>query len=155
MHRFVTVIIGLTATVSLAAGCSNDTAPASSTSSTVPSSAEATPSSTASTPAVPPAAPPHTVTVTPPARTATTTTVAPNNGGTYNVPCTGPDQGTVCTNPNHGAGDDPSENGTAPTTTSPKVRDDDPGGKPCTTGMGVAGTYIYSEDTNTWVCQIS
>ncbi|MGC5028118.1 hypothetical protein ACLQ3K_25490, partial [Tsukamurella sp. DT100] len=93
--------------------------------------------------------PPHTVTGTVP-----TKPTAPDNDGTYNVPCTGPDQGTVCTNPNHGAGDNSNENGTAPTTTAPKVRDDDPGGKPCTTGMGVAGTYIYSDDTNSWVCQI-
>jgi hypothetical protein len=105
--------------------------------------------------------------------------------------CTGPDQGTVCTNPNHGAGDDPSENGgavmpnpngdgstvpcegtictnpnhgagTAPdenggddgAAPAPEQRDDDPGGNPCTTGGGDSGTYIWSDDTNQWVCQI-
>ncbi|WP_238219775.1 hypothetical protein [Tsukamurella pulmonis] len=43
-----------------------------------------------------------------------------------------------------------------PTSTVPgaSVRDDDPGGKPCMTGMGVAGTYVYSDDSDSWVCQI-
>ena len=110
------------------------------------------PSSTADRPVATPA---HTVPAAPTTtRPAATKPQGPNNGGTYEVPCTGPNQGTICTNPNHGAGTNPADNGTAPTTTTTKVRDDDPGGKPCTTGMGVPGVYVYSEDSQQWVCQI-
>ncbi len=74
------------------------------------------------------------------------------NGDGSSVPC----EGTICTNPNHGAGTDPDENGGDENATpAPEQRDDDPGGKPCTTGMGVSGTYIWSDDSNSWVCQIS
>lgn len=78
--------------------------------------------------------------------------VMPNpNGDGSAVPC----EGTICTNPNHGAGTDPDDNGgdegAAP---APQQRDDDPGGSPCTTGGGDSGTYIWSDDTNQWVCQI-
>lgn len=77
--------------------------------------------------------------------------LSPDGSGNY-TPC----EGSVCTNPNHGGGNRPTGNGGAPTTSAQPApaRDDDPAGKPCTTGMGVAGTYIYSEDTNSWVCQI-
>ncbi|MGC5025379.1 hypothetical protein ACLQ3K_11550 [Tsukamurella sp. DT100] len=162
------MIASIAALALLSAGCSDDSKPASTTSSTAP------PSSVAATHHQSPATtqpgkpvtgsggntgPTKTVTQVPgPTRTVTkpapATPRTPDDGGSNDVQCTGPDQGTVCTNPNHGAGDDPTENGTAPTTTTPKVRDDDPGGKPCTTGMGDAGTYVYSDDTNSWVCQI-
>jgi len=123
--------------------------------------------------------------------TATPKPAAPAPGGNNTEPnCSGPDQGTVCTNPNHGAGDDPSENGgavmpnpngdgsTVPcegtVCTNPnhgagtdpdenggdtnasaptEQRDDDPGGSPCTTGMGVSGVYVPDSDGG-WVCQI-
>ncbi|NMD56550.1 MULTISPECIES: hypothetical protein [Tsukamurella] len=163
--RSTATIASIAALVLLTAGCSDDSEPASNSSSAPSSSATAThhQGPAAGQPAKPTtgnggnAGPTKTVTQHP-GTTRTVTkpvpTQAPDNGGTYNVPCTGPDQGTICTNPNHGAGDNPGENGTAPTTTAPKVRDDDPGGKPCTTGMGESGTYIYSDDTNSWVCQI-
>lgn len=160
----VAIIVSVAALALLSAGCSEDSKPVPSSSAAAPTSV-ATPHSQEAVPTRPseptsgnsgnvgptttvPSGPTHTVT-----RTVPATPQAPNSGGTIDVPCTGPDQGTVCTNPNHGGGDNPSENGTGPTT-SPKVRDDDPGGKPCTTGMGVAGTYVYSDDTSSWVCQI-
>ncbi|MEC4615566.1 response regulator [Tsukamurella tyrosinosolvens] len=79
--------------------------------------------------------------------------LSPDGSGNY-VPCAG----TVCTNPNHGGGDNPAAPTTTRTTTQPPAatapRDDDPGNKPCTTGMGESGRYVYSEDTQSWVCQI-
>ncbi|MEV0669256.1 hypothetical protein [Mycobacterium sp. NPDC050441] len=52
-------------------------------------------------------APTRTVTVTPKSS-------VPAPGGNNTEPsCAGRDQGTICINPNHGAGDDPSENGGA------------------------------------------
>lgn len=34
-------------------------------------------------------------------------------------------------------------------------RDDDPGGAPCSDQSGAPGTYIWSDDSDQWVCQIS
>ncbi|BDH55817.1 hypothetical protein [Tsukamurella sp. PLM1] len=162
MRKILTATVGIAAALAVATGCSDDSTPASTSSSAPATSTQSSaPSSVVPTSAAPTApAPPRTGTVAPTPHPATTKPQGPDNGGTYNVPCTGgPDEGTICTNPNHGAGDNPTENGTAPTSTPPrtstKVRDDDPGGKPCTTGMGVPGTYVYSESSGTWVCQIS
>jgi len=45
-------------------------------------------------------------------------------------------------------------NNPAPQTTTP-VRDDDPGGKPCTDQSGAPGHYIWSDSSNQWVCEIT
>ncbi len=166
-RKSAAVIGSVAAFVLLIAGCANDAEPSSTTSSTAPSSSAVThhqnPAGEQSArPGVGNgggAVPTKTVTQHPgPARATTNATptkpLAPGNGGTYDVPCTGPDQGTVCTNPNHGAGTVPGENGGDGSASAPEQRDDDPGGKPCTTGNGDSGTYVYSDDTNGWVCQI-
>ncbi|SDR22986.1 hypothetical protein SAMN04489765_4022 [Tsukamurella pulmonis] len=164
----IATIASIAALVLLSAGCSDDSTPASTTSSTAPSSSSAAPhhpTAAAGKPDKPAAGtgggghqgPTKTVTQKPgPTRTVTAkpgapTTQAPDSGQ-LETDCTGPDRGSIC-NPNHGAGDDPDENGTAPTT-DPQVRDDDPGGSPCTTGMGVSGVYV-PDDQGGWVCQIS
>lgn len=36
-----------------------------------------------------------------------------------------------------------------------QVRDDDPGGKPCTDQSGAKGHYIWADSSNQWVCQIT
>lgn len=160
-RRSVTLMGGIAALAMFAAGCGDDPI------ATTPS-ASSTPSSPASTtqpaghvnpgaqqPGGGAPAPAHTTThANPPARTVTVTPKTTTQPGNPVQPdCSGPNPGTICTNPNYGAGTDPNENGgdaSVPTTTE---RDDDPGGKPCTTGMGVSGVYIY--DGETWVCQIS
>ncbi|MGX9296993.1 hypothetical protein [Tsukamurella paurometabola] len=164
-HR-TAMLASIAALALLGAGCSNDSKPASVTSSASPSSTTA---AHHQTPAAEQPAKPvtgnggnggttKTVTQKPgPARTVTAKPgtakpQTPGDGGQQEPDCNGPDRGTIC-NPNHGAGDDPEENGTAPTTTAPQVRDDDPGGKPCTTGMGVSGVYV-ADDSGGWVCQI-
>ncbi|BDD81047.1 hypothetical protein TPB0596_08100 [Tsukamurella pulmonis] len=163
----IATIASIAALVLLSAGCSDDSTPASTTSSTAPSSSSAAPhhpTAAAGKPDKPAGTgggghqgPTKTVTQKPgPTRTVTAkpgapTTQAPDSGQ-LETDCTGPDRGSIC-NPNHGAGDDPDENGTAPTT-DPQVRDDDPGGSPCTTGMGVSGVYV-PDDQGGWVCQIS
>lgn len=159
------MIASAAALVLFSSACSSDSEPVSTTSSTTPSSAVATSSQAPATgqPAPPAnggtgnAAPTRTVTQTPaPTHTAThpatTKPQAPTTSDPYDIRCTGPDQGSICTNPNHGAGDNPDENGTRPTTTT-KVEDDDPGGHACTTGTGAKGTYTYDDANSTWVCK--
>jgi hypothetical protein len=36
-----------------------------------------------------------------------------------------------------------------------ETHDDDPGGHPCTDQSGAPGTYIFSDSSNQWVCQIT
>ncbi|WP_197467583.1 hypothetical protein [Tsukamurella tyrosinosolvens] len=166
MRKHKTAMFASIAALALfGAGCTNDSKPASTTSSATSSSSTATAhhqTPAAEQPGKPAAGnsgPTKTVTQKPgPTRTVTakpgtTKPQAPDNGGQQEPDCNGPDRGSIC-NPNHGAGDNPEENGTAPTTTAPQVRDDDPGGKPCTTGMGVSGVYV-ADDSGGWVCQIS
>lgn len=126
----VASLVAAIALAAAAAGCS------SSSESPAPSSAElpsvSTGKSTPSNPEAPSEQPTKIITIQPtgqpaPTKPATnppaTNPQGPNNGGSYDVPCTGgPDQGTICTNPNHGAGDDPYGTGTPkpkPTTTKP------------------------------------
>lgn len=92
------MFVAAVATLLVCSGCSTDSDEKAPTNSQVPVSS----SSHAPTPRSPGTAPE-------PGATSTVPMMPNPNGDGSMVPC----EGTICTNPNHGAGDDPDENGGA------------------------------------------